>query len=218
MIHNVLISNGSREHVINYIKEKKSEGKFKVIDIGGSVEGWSTPYIDALIDFNIPENLPEHIQYYQCDITHPDSWVKILEDIQKDGKYDFCICTHTLEDIMNPNYVCEQMSKIAKSGYIAFPSKYRELSRFEYTGYRGYIHHRWIFTVYNNNIVGFPKINYIDSVDIFDSVANKSEEVADLSFTWNEKIHINYINNNYLGPSVEHVVNYYNQLCNPDFI
>ncbi len=42
--------------------------------------------------------------------------------------------------------------------------------------------------------------------------------MSDLSFTWNEKIHINYINNNYLGPSVGHVVNYYNQLCNPEFI
>jgi len=218
MVDNVLISSGSREQVINYIKEQKSKGPFKVIDIGGSVEGWSSPYIDGLIDFNIPEHLPDHIKHYQCDITHPNSWEPILKDISVNGKYDFCICTHTLEDIMNPNYVCEKMSEIAKSGYIAVPSKYRELSRFEHTGYRGYIHHRWILTVYKNNVVAFPKINYLDSVKIFDKVADMSDNKADLSFTWVNEIKLNYINNNYLGPSVGHVVQYYNQLCNPEFI
>jgi len=218
MITNVLISDGSRDGLINYIKTQKQRGKFTVVDIGGSVNGWSTPYIDAIVDFNVPENLPNHITHYQCDITHPDSWKKILEDVNKNEKFDFCICTHTLEDIMNPGFVCEQMSKIAHAGYIAVPSKHRELSRFEYSCYRGYIHHRWIFTINDNQCIGFPKINYIDSVNTFDAVADVSYGRCDLSFYWNGEMKIHYLNNNYLGPSVEHVVNYYNQLCNPEFV
>jgi hypothetical protein len=218
MITDVLISDGSRDGVINYIKTQKQKGKFTVVDIGGSVNGWSSPYIDALVDFNVPENLPNHITHYQSDITHPDSWKKILDDVNKNEKFDFCICTHTLEDIMNPGFVCEQMSKIAHAGYIAVPSKQRELSRFEYSCYRGYIHHRWIFAIHENQCIGFPKINYIDSVNIFDAVANVSNSCSDLSFYWNGEMKIHYINNNYLGPSVEHVVNYYNQLCNPAFV
>ena len=218
MITDVLISDGSRDSVINYIKMQKLRGKFTVVDIGGSVNGWSTPYIDALVDFNAPDNLPNYITHYQCDITHPDSWKKILEDVNKNEKFDFCICTHTLEDIMNPGFVCEQMSKIAHAGYIAVPSKHRELSRFEYSCYRGYIHHRWIFTIHDNKCIGFPKINYIDSVNTFDAVADISPSKYDLSFYWKGEIKIHYLNNNYLGPSVGHVVNYYNQLCNPEFI
>ena len=197
---------------------QKLRGKFTVVDIGGSVNGWSTPYIDALVDFNAPDNLPNYITHYQCDITHPDSWKKILEDVNKNEKFDFCICTHTLEDIMNPGFVCEQMSKISRAGYIAVPSKHRELSRFEYSCYRGYIHHRWIFTIHDNKCIGFPKINYIDSVNTFDAVADISPSKYDLSFYWKGEIKIHYLNNNYLGPSVGHVVNYYNQLCNPEFI
>jgi hypothetical protein len=218
MITDVLISDGSRDSVINYIKMQKLRGKFTVVDIGGSVNGWSTPYIDALVDFNAPDNLPNYITHYQCDITHPDSWKKILEDVNKNEKFDFCICTHTLEDIMNPGFVCEQMSKISRAGYIAVPSKHRELSRFEYSCYRGYIHHRWIFTIHDNKCIGFPKINYIDSVNTFDAVADISPSKYDLSFYWKGEIKIHYLNNNYLGPSVGHVVNYYNQLCNPEFI
>lgn len=82
---------------------------------------------------------------------------------------------------MNPKYVCEQIEKISKAGYIAVPSKYRELSRFE-GGYRGYIHHRWIFHMKNNIFIGFPKINYIDSIPIFDRIADFNENRADLSF------------------------------------
>lgn len=218
MITDVLISDGSRDGVINYIKTQKQNGKFTVVDIGGSANGWSAPHIDALVDFNAPDNLPNHISHYQCDITHPDSWKKILGDVETNGKFDFCICTHTLEDIMNPGFVCEQMSKIAHAGYIAVPSKHRELARFEYSGYRGYIHHRWIFAVHDNKCIGFPKINYIDSVKTFDTAADVSNGRSDLSFYWRGEMKIHYINNNYLGPSVEHVANCYKQLCNPAFV
>jgi len=83
---------------------------------------------------------------------------------------------------MNPVFVCEQIEKISKEGFISFPSKFRELSRFE-GNYRGYIHHRWIFKAKNNKeIIGFPKINMIENNPIFDKIANLSNDVSDLSF------------------------------------
>jgi hypothetical protein len=117
---------------------------------------------------------------------------------------------------MNPVYVSEQIQKIAKEGYVAVPSKYRELMRFENgnNGYRGYIHHRWIFDIINNIFVGFPKINYLDSVNSFDNIASYDDNICDLSFFWKEKIDIVYINNNYLGPNVLSVMHYYNLLLN----
>lgn len=213
--YNISISNGSRNDVIQYIQQNKSVKKFTVVDVGGSLGGWSSNYVDAIVDFNdICVNDNQQIKHFKCDITHPDSWNEILLYVETNGKFDFCICTHTLEDIMNPGYVSEQIQKIANAGYIAVPSKFRELSRFEIgsNSYRGYIHHRWIFDIINNTFIGYPKINYLDSTNVFDKISDLDDNKKDLSFFWEETIDIVYINNNYLGPSVNSVIDYYNDL------
>lgn len=214
MLNNIVFSNGDRSGVIQYILNKKSQGRFTVVDIGGSVSGWSSPWIDAVMDFNDLERNDTRIKHFKSDITHPDGYRDIMKYVEENGKFDFCICTHTLEDIMNPVFVCEQMCKLSKEGYIAFPSKFRELSRFEKGNlYRGYIHHRWIFNVKDDNkIIAFPKINLIENITSFDAIANMSNDVCDLSFYWKDTIEIECINNNYLGPSVDCVIGYYNDL------
>ena len=192
-------------------------GKFTVIDVGGSVTGWSSPYVDAIVDFNDLEVKNPNIQFFKCDITHPESYKEIFNYIEENGKFDFCICSHTLEDIINPVYVCEQICKISKQGYISFPSKYRELSRFE-GNYRGYIHHRWIFDIKTNSeLIAYPKINYIENY-LFDSISNMSEDIKDLSFFWKDNINLTYLNNNYLGPWCFDVINYYKELLIPSHI
>ena len=214
--YNIKISDGSRNDVIEYITNMRTNNKFTVIDVGGSLGGWSSNYVDAVADFNDVDDPENKIKHFKCDITHPDSWAEMLQYVQENGKFDFCICTHTLEDIMNPAYVSEQIAKIAKEGYVAVPSKYRELSRFEKgpNGYRGYIHHRWIFDIVDGVFIGYPKINYIDVNAVFDRIANMDNNKYDLSFYWKDQIDIAYINGNYLGPSVDAVIGYYNNLLN----
>src|SRR5436190_9828986 len=36
---------------------------------------------------------------------------------------DFVICSHTLEDIRDPLWVCSEMQRVAKRGYIEIPSR-----------------------------------------------------------------------------------------------
>ena len=245
MIYNVQVNNGNRSSLINYINKNKIYEKFTVIDVGGTMGGWSEPYIDALVDFNEQkekkmekleeyntENTKKQPLFFKCDITNPNSWTPILEYVEENGKFDFCICTHTLEDIMNPGFVCEQICKIAKEGYIAFPSKYRELCRNvdnQMHNYRGYIHHRWIFTIKKEEIqdkeqhqklklVAFPKINYLDSQPKFDKIANPDNECCDLNFFWKENIEFEYLNNNFLGPNVASVLQYYDKLLDPEYV
>lgn len=51
MIYNINLNKTSnRENIIQYILQKKKGGTFTVIDIGGSINGWSTPFIYALVD------------------------------------------------------------------------------------------------------------------------------------------------------------------------
>jgi len=219
MIYNVKITNGNRQEVADYIRIKKSAGQFRVVDVGGVFGGWSMPFVDAIIDFNTPvvDVNFSHVKHFKCDITNPRDWEEVLSYVGVSGKFDFCICTHTLEDIMNPVFVSEQIAKIALSGYIAFPSKYRELAKFQ-GDYRGYIHHRWIFTVKNNVVIGFPKIGFMENCSAFDSIADLSDNKSDLSFFWKDAIDIVYLNNNFLGPDVGSVIEYYADLCRYDYL
>ena len=219
MIYNIRITNGNRQEIADYIYMKKSKGVFRVVDVGGVFGGWSMPFVDAIIDFNNPveSGSSSQITHFKCDITNPNDWMVVLDHVARNGKFDFCICTHTLEDIMNPVFVCEQMIRISLGGYIAFPSKYRELAKFQ-GDYRGYIHHRWIFTVKNNVVIGFPKIGFVENCKAFDSIADIAETKADLSFYWKDSIEMVYLNNNFLGPDVDSVIKYYECLCRYDYL
>ena len=218
-IYNIKIGAISRNEIIGYIKAKKTQGKFTVIDVGGSYVGWSAHIVDAIVDINIHTKKLDTILYFHSDITHSDGWVDILEYVKIHGKFDYSICTHTLEDIINPGYVTEQLSKISKSGYIATPSKYIEMSRYVDAidgAYRGYIHHRYIFTFDNYTYTAYPKINYIEHDPIYDTIASSHWSIMDLSFHWREQIRVKYVNDNYLGPTVASVVQYYKRLVVED--
>jgi hypothetical protein len=64
-----------------------------------------------------------------------------------DDELDFVICAHTLEDIRDPIWVCNEMARVAKAGYIEVPSLLEELSY----GFRGPMvgreHHRWLVEI-----------------------------------------------------------------------
>jgi hypothetical protein len=83
MIYNVKISNDNRNHIIDFVKEKRNFGKFTVVDVGGSVEGWSAPIVNAIIDFNDPNKNSTNIKHFKSDITHPDGWVEVLDYVEK---------------------------------------------------------------------------------------------------------------------------------------
>ncbi len=61
---------------------------------------------------------------------------------------DFVICSHVLEDIRDPLWVCAEMIRIAKKGYIEIPSRLVESCRgWESERIAGLTHHRWLISV-----------------------------------------------------------------------
>ena len=124
-------------------------------------------------------------------------WSSVLSEVAKNGKYDFVICTHTLEDLHDPQLVVDMLPLVAKAGAIAVPSRFKELSRgvseltlktLNYTGsdswlgfpFRGFYHHFWVYSVSHSQLVALPKSNlfedpYFDNTTDFDLSHNFGE-------------------------------------------
>jgi hypothetical protein len=86
------------------------------------------------------------------EIFTSDTW--IVRDICakepypfKDKELDFVVCSHTLEDIRDPLWVCSEMIRIGKAGYIEVPSRLWETCRGLERGIAGLSHHRWLIDI-----------------------------------------------------------------------
>lgn len=210
MLTNIKVSDGSRDEVLEYVRKRKAEGTFRVIDVGGTVGGWSAPIVDAIVDINDPGS--EKIEWFKVDINDPEGWIPLEDHVRSNGKYDFCICSHTLEDIVCPAFVSRKLSSIAKAGFVAVPSKFVEMTRGVDGPYRGYVHHRWVFDVKNDECVGYPKLNFLEHLVDADNMADDDPNRKDLSFWWTTKVPLRIINDDYMGPTVQAVYDMYKPL------
>lgn len=197
-----------REVAKKYFLDLKSQNK-KIIDVGASMNDWTYPYLDAIVDIN---PCSTNKLFFQGNITLTDVWDEVEDYVDKNGKFDFSICSHTLEDISNPFMVCKKLEKISKAGLIMVPSKYLELNRHE-GPYRGWIHHRWIWNIENDELVGYPKVNFVDFDSSFDVLEqDKNDNNIQIALFWENKIPVRIINDDFLGPTVQHVYKYYQNL------
>jgi hypothetical protein len=64
-----------------------------------------------------------------------------------DDSIDFVVCSQTLEDVRDPLWVCEEMVRIAKAGYVEVPSRLEEQTWGVHGPWVGWSHHRWLIDV-----------------------------------------------------------------------
>jgi len=157
----------------------------RCIDIGGA-NSFAHGFLDAVVDIREPQASATH--KFIGNIDEPEIWDKIHAHVAWNGKWDYAICTHTLEDINNPVYAARMIEQIANAGIIVEPSKYRELARFS-GPFRGYIHHRWIFDIRKGQLIALPKINYIE-----DSAFDCAMEYEELIVEWKDNIGMSALN------------------------
>lgn len=82
-----------------------------------------------------------------------------------DKAFDFAVCSHLLEDVRDPIWICSELCRIAKAGYIEVPSRVLEQSRgVEHPHYAGYGHHRWLISVEGNSLLFRHKPHVLHSV------------------------------------------------------
>ena len=158
-----------------FLENKKIENKnFKVLDVGGACCGRFWRFTDYILDWNEPKccvnnNNNPYTQYgtqfIKGNINKLDGWKDILDYVNKNGKFDFVLCTHTIEDLQDPSFVIEMLPKVSKAGYISVPSKESEIKRgyhHEFPNFMGCGHHFWIYVNFKNKLVAIPKLNWIE--------------------------------------------------------
>ena len=110
-----------------------------VLDVGG----WACPFNRAnwVIDsepyetrgfyskIGLPKSQGGEKEYFtketwvQRDICDKEPWPFA------DKQFDFSICSHTLEDVRDPLFVCAEIIRVSKRGYIEVPSRIIESCR-----------------------------------------------------------------------------------------
>ena len=190
----------------------------KVLDVGGSMKQHQLIHVDTLVDILRPEEAP-----YGKSKLLAKKFIKL--DIAKeklpfkDKEFDFCVCTHTLEDLYNPFLLLDEMSRVAKRGYISAPSmgkdmEYSHLNLSDWkTGPRrvpGISHHKWFFYDEKGVINVIPKnypLLYTSKFHIKKWLGNsefqfywedfiKYKEIKDLDFRELIKIYSSFIEKN----------------------
>lgn len=195
-------SSGDRTKAL-WILDALNDGA-RVIDVGGATS-FAHDYVTAVVDFGPPVYPVKH--FWQGDLCHPATWEPVEEFVHEYGRFDYCICTHTLEDTANAPYVAEMLGQVAERGFIAVPSKFIELNR--WGELRGFIHHRWIFNIEKGRLMAYPKIGFCEARR-FDDISPRSS-LGEIQVYWEGRPPIDVINGGYLGPTVEAVMEFYDR-------
>lgn len=150
---------------------REAAGHDRVLDVGG----WFRP-------FNLATHVVDIEPYETRQTFHaldPDNeqrftsetWIQIdacRDDWPfPDDYFDFCVCSHTLEDLPDPVTVCAQINRVSRAGYIEVPSKLREIFvKRRFARLRsligqpleiGFPHHHWICDLGGDGIIFSPK-------------------------------------------------------------
>ena len=96
-----------RPDVKNFILEKN----YKTIDIGASAMYWSYPECKYVADSVVISN--EGTTFFNLNLEDKNTWNELLSYVETNGKFDFSICSHTLEDIFNPLDLIGLLTKIS---------------------------------------------------------------------------------------------------------
>jgi hypothetical protein len=199
---------GKRDDVKQYILEKG----YKSIDIGASAMYWSYPECKYVADSVTISK--DDVTFFKINLEDKSTWDELLGYVNSNGKFDFSICSHTLEDIFNPLDLIELLTKISKSGFVATPSKYDEFLFLYNNTYRGNAHHKQFFDITDNELIIFPKFSWIEN-DIRSDEILKYNKGTEISFFWENEIPVKIFGQgNPFKSDGELISTYYKQIIN----
>ena len=184
-----------RKRILDHLEAAQYK---RVIDIGASANPWTRKYMTHYFDLVAIPGI--QASGFIGHLGHVDDWGQVLADVARNGKFDYAVCTHTLEDVYDPEVVVKMLGKVAHRGFNAVPSKYMELSRVE-GPWLGYYHHHWIYNNEGNDIVAYPKFVFVEHMPELRILQQKrTADNFELQWSWKDECAIKIIHDT-LGPS-----------------
>jgi len=180
----------TRSVLTQFLIGKKNEKSFKVLDIGSAADFWTEPFADVTVDYFI--ELEKSKKHFKVNIEKESSWKQLLDYVQENGMFDFCTCSHTLEDLYYPFVAFEMMPRVAKQGWIAVPSFHREMNKGDRgQPSKGYDHHRFIFhPTDKNEVLAIAKMGHMEYKKYNIDMSGVQDE---LQIFWNKDIKVTEI-------------------------
>lgn len=198
-----------RAEILKYLTSKKETNpNFTLLDIGASGNPWTINFVTHIVDA-VRTNLTAHQFIGNANDIHV--WKDVLDYVEIHGKFDFCSCTHFLEDITAAKMVMSMINKISKEGFVAVPSKYSELNPQNEGYWLGWIHHSWICDYVDEKFIAYKKQPFIEYFPQFREWGknNPSLDREELQFQWKDELVHEMAMEELLGPSSDAVVNHY---------
>jgi hypothetical protein len=177
--------------MLRYV-EQLASGRGRIVEIGpGAIPfGPATEFVDWIFHDEFKKALPAGTKTYQMNIcSDPLPF--------EDKSVEFLYCRHVLEDIYDPFWVCQEMSRVAKAGYVETPSPIAEVCRGVDGGkpnWRGYHHHRYLIWNDNGVLTFVPKYPIIEHYGLGDAesqvydLLNQGPLHWNTYFFWNDAI------------------------------
>ena len=192
----------SQQHILHTLSHRRAQDPdYSVLDIGGAWSGWSAPVTDLLVDIaSQPRVSATGVPQVLClDMCTQDAWQHLQQHIQvhRAGRpFDYVICTHTLEDLPNPDLALSLLPTVALSGVISMPCLRDELSAWTESPagtWLGYIHHRWIFDQARSSsgdiiMTLTPKLNLLEALCRIEHDHQPDQRSQSIMYQWSGDI------------------------------
>lgn len=174
-----------RDTLRTSIKRLILDNNYKTIDVGASAFYWSYP--ECRYSADSCDIIKDNNTHFKLNFESQSEHGILLDYVNRNGKFDFSICSHTLEDIFNPIDLIKLLESISIRGVVMVPSKFDEFSYLFDNKYLGNAHHKQFFDVIDGGLVIFPKFSFIEvSAQTSEIRAKRSER--ELMFFWESSI------------------------------
>ncbi len=171
--------------VIDWLTRSRIQESDKVLEIGPGTVPFKRA--DTYVDF---------VDVGGLDQTRPFIKVDVASNKLPfaDKSFDFIYARHLLEDMWNPFWLCDEMSRVGRAGYIECPSPAAELARGvdgSSPPFRGYHHHRYLVWPAQRQLRITPKYPIVEYLHFDDGEIENmlmKQRYWNSHYLWSERI------------------------------